>query len=109
MPIKYENKNCSGIKIIAEQDGKPVGLAYLYILYNDLHQKPFGFLEDLFVDESVRGQGIGKKLVNDIIKKAKENNCYKLVANSRNSRKEVHEFYAKFGFKDYGKEFRINF
>ena len=109
MPIKYENKNCLGIKIITEEDGKVIGRAYLYILYNDLHKEPFGFLEDLYVDESVRGQGIGKKLVYAIIEKAKENDCYKLVANSRNSRKEIHEFYKKFGFKDYGKEFRINF
>lgn len=108
MQIKYESKNCSGIKIIAEENGKPVGRAYLYILYNDLHKKPFGFLEDLFVDESARGKGIGKKLVYAIIEKAKENNCYKLVANSRYSREKVHYFYEKFGFKDHGKEFRIN-
>lgn len=109
MEIKYENKSCSGIKVIAEENGKKMGRAYLYILYNDLHKKPFGFMEDVYVDENYRGEGTGKKLVSEIIKKAKEKGCYKLVCTSRYKREKVHEFYEKFGFKDYGKEFRIDF
>lgn len=108
MDIKFDNKACSGIKIIAEVDGQKIGRAYLYILCNDLHQKPFGFLEDVYVDENYRGKGTGKKLVSEVIKKAKEKGCYKVICTSRYKKEKVHQFYEKFGFKDCGKEFRIN-
>ncbi len=108
MNIKFENKDRKGIKIVAEQDGKNIGRAYLYLLYNDLHEKPFGFMEDVFVNEDFRGKGIGKRLVNEIIKKAKENNCYKLVCTSRYEKEKVHGLYEKLGFSDHGKEFRID-
>ena len=109
MEIKYEDKNCSGVKVTAEIDGKEVGRAYLYLMNNDLHKRPFGFMEDVFVNEDCRGKGVGKKLVTEVIEKAKENDCYKLVCTSRYGKEKVHMLYEKLGFKDYGKEFRIDF
>jgi len=109
MEIKYEDKNCSGVKVTAEIDGKEVGRAYLYLMKNDLHKRPFGFMEDVFVNEDCRGKGVGKRLVNEVIKKAKENNCYKLVCTSRYEKEKVHMLYEKLGFSDHGKEFRIDF
>lgn len=88
---------------------KEVARAYLYLLHNDLHKEPFGLLEDVFVDENMRGQGIGKLIVQQIISEAKEAGCYKLIATSRQSRDKVHALYQSLGFVDYGKEFRINF
>ena len=108
MEINYENKNCSGIKICVIINNKEVGRAYLYVLHNDLHQKPFGFLEDVFVNEDFRGEGVGKRLITEVIEKAKGNDCYKLVCTSRYGREKVHQLYEKFGFKDYGKEFRVD-
>jgi GNAT superfamily N-acetyltransferase len=109
MQIKYENKTCSGIKIIAEENGQEIGRAYLYLMNNDLHKRPLGFMEDVFVNEDCRGKGVGKRLVSEIINKAKENNCYKLICTSRLENEKVHMLYKKLGFSDYGKEFRINF
>jgi GNAT superfamily N-acetyltransferase len=63
----------------------------------------------LFVDESLRGQGYGKKLLQMVISEAKKRKLYKLVGTSRNTRTQIHNFYKKFGFKKYGIEFRINF
>lgn len=96
------------IKITAEEGGKTVGRAFVYLIYNDLHAEPYGYLEDVFVGESRRGQGIGEKLVKEAIATARENKCYKLVGTSRNERTGVHEFYKKLGFADYGKEFRMD-
>jgi len=42
------------------------------LIYNDLHPEPYGLLEDVFVEEEFRGQGIGKSLVRAVIEKAKE-------------------------------------
>jgi GNAT superfamily N-acetyltransferase len=75
---------------------------------NDLHAQPFGLLEDLFVDESQRGSGLGTALVREVIAAAREAGCYKLVATSRASRPKVHELYERLGFQNYGIEFRID-
>ncbi|OGH59509.1 MAG: hypothetical protein A2725_01665 [Candidatus Magasanikbacteria bacterium RIFCSPHIGHO2_01_FULL_33_34] len=106
--IKHEPKDCKSIKIEIEDNGKIGGRAFLYIINNDLHDRPYGLLEDLFVEEDFRGKGFGKKLFEAILELAKENNCYKLTAQSRNERCPVHEFYKKNGMIDYGKNFRID-
>jgi GNAT superfamily N-acetyltransferase len=65
-------------------------------------------LEDVYVDEAVRGSGLGTEIVNAVIVEAKNHGCYKLVATSRYARPKVHELYMRLGFKDHGKEFRID-
>jgi GNAT superfamily N-acetyltransferase len=96
------------LKIQAEENGKVFGRAYLYIMFNDLHKEPFGFLEDVFVEEKNRGKGIGTKLVKTLIGEARKQKCYKIICTSRYKNSDVHKLYEKLGFKDYGKEFRIN-
>ncbi|HMO01689.1 MAG TPA: GNAT family N-acetyltransferase [Oligoflexia bacterium] len=98
-----------GIRFSITENEREVARAYLYLMNNDLHQEPFGLLEDVFVDEKDRSAGLGKKIVQTVIDKAKELGCYKLIATSRYSRPQVHEMYLKLGFKDQGKEFRIDF
>ena len=97
-----------GIKITVEKDSKIVGRVYLYLINNDLHEKAYGVLEDLYVDEEYRNKGIGQQLVEAVIAEAKKQNCYKLISQSRYSRLNVHNFYKKNGFKDYGKNFRMD-
>ena len=74
-----------------------------------MHDKHYGLVEDLFVEESHRGSGLGRQLVQLVIEEAKKLGCYKLIGTSRNARTEVHGFYQKLGFKEYGKEFRMDF
>ncbi len=110
MEIKKEIKrDAYAVKITAEEGGKVLGRAYLYIIFKDLETEPYGFLTDLVVEEEVRGKGIGSELVKTVIKEAQERGCYKLIGTSRYSRPKVHAWYEGFGFKDYGKEFRIDF
>jgi len=71
------------IKFELKQDKKTVGRIYLYIIKNDLHKRPYGFLEDLFVDEAVRGKGFGQKLIEVAIAEAKKRKFYKIVGTSR--------------------------
>lgn len=57
--IKEKRIKTSGIKFFVEKNGREVARAFLYVMNNDLRPEPFGYLEDLFVDEQLRGQGIG--------------------------------------------------
>lgn len=109
MDIQSKIIDVSGIKFYVLQGEGEVARAYLYLLRNDLHERPFGFLEDVFVDASLRGGGIGKILVQKVIDEARERNCYKLICTSRYEKPQVHGLYLGLGFIDHGKEFRIDF
>jgi len=108
MEITQKKARSRGIKFFIMYDNIEIGRAFLYLMYNDLHKEPFGLLEDVFVDKSYRSQGTGTELVNQIIKEAKKQKCYKLIATSRYSRPKVHALYKRLGFEDRGKEFRLN-
>lgn len=106
---KEQLKDSFAIKITANDNNQTIGRIYLYILKNDLHLEPFGFLEDLFVEEGYRKQGIGSQLVNKAIEEAKVQGCYKLIGNSRTGKEQIHEFYERLGLKKHGFEFRMDF
>lgn len=48
---------------IAEWDGKPVGFALWFYTYSTFQGRHGMWLEDLFVDPSMRGKGLGKALL----------------------------------------------
>ena len=101
-------KSSRAIKLEIRQGGKAAGRIYLYVIKNDLHARPYGLLEDLFVDERMRGQGIGTRLLNAAITEARKRKLYKLVGTSRMECVRLHEFYERIGFKKYGLEFRMD-
>ena len=106
---KKEVNNVKALKYFVEKDGKEVGRAYVYVIKNDLHDDPYGLLEDLFVDEEYRSRGLVTELLKQAIVGAQEAGCYKFVATSRKVRENVHAWYKKNGFEEYGLEFRITF
>lgn len=103
-----QSVNAYGIRFTLNDNGDEIGRAYLYVMHNGLHDRPFGLLEDVFVDEHYRGNGLGTDLVFRVIDAARERGCYKLIATSRYSRPQVHKLYKSLGFCDYGVEFRID-
>ena len=106
--VEAKTVEARGIRFSLRENEQEIARAYLYIMHNDLHQEPFGLLEDVYVDEDYRGSGWGSKLVKQIITSAKAENCYKLIATSRKSRPQVHQLYEKLGFVSRGYEFRID-
>jgi GNAT superfamily N-acetyltransferase len=109
MKVDRQDRTARGIRFSIQGSGGEVARAYLYLMTNDLHDAPFGLLEDVYVDESERGGGLGSALVNEVIVAAREAGCYKLIATSRTSRPKVHELYERLGFAKHGVEFRMNF
>ncbi len=110
MQLKKEMKmDAYAVKFTMTEGDEIMGRAYLYIIHNDLHEQPYGLLEDLYVEEAYRSKGLGNQLLGAVVKEAQDKKCYKLIGTSRLAREEVHAWYKKLGFKDYGKEFRMNF
>lgn len=109
MEIKKTKENRAyGIKITAEEEGKEIGNAFLYVMYNQFHKEPFALIEYIFVEEAYRGKGVGNKMLEALIEEAKVQGCYKLLATSRFTRPQVHEWYERKGFVKHGVEFRMD-
>jgi GNAT superfamily N-acetyltransferase len=95
MKVARHERAARGIRFSITGDGREIARAYLYVMTNDLHDAPFGLLEDVFVDELQRSGGLGTALVREVISAAQELGCYKLIATSRTSRPKVHELYER--------------
>ena len=109
LEIQKKIVGASGIRFFVVEGGKEIARAFLFLMKNDLHPIPFGLMEDVFVEKAHRGKGIGTKIVEELVRAAKKENCYKLICTSRHSNKKVHELYKKIGFKEQGLEFRMDF
>lgn len=107
--IKEKEDKPYSIRFSAQENGIEVGRAFLFIIHNNLHEEPYGLMEDVFVEEDYRGQKIGSKLVDAIIEEAQKLGCRKLVGQSRYGRDKVYSFYERKGFKNHGYNFRIDF
>ncbi len=108
MEIKLTEGEAKYIKLTAYDGDKVVGWAYLYIIQNDRHDEPYGFLENVYVEKEFRNKGIGRQLVEEVVEEAKNRGCYKLLGTSRHSNTDAHKFYEKMGFQNWGVEFRMN-
>lgn len=80
--------------IVALEKGNVLGYASIHYIKKITRKS--GIIEDVVVKENQRGKGIGKLLVNNLIKKAKKNNCDKIILSS--SEKNL-KFYEKLGFQ----------
>jgi GNAT superfamily N-acetyltransferase len=61
--------------LLAEEGGRPVGLALFFQNYSTFLARPGIYLEDLFVDPAFRGRGIGKALLQAVAKLAVQRGC----------------------------------
>jgi GNAT superfamily N-acetyltransferase len=70
-------------------------LPYLFL------QGPEGYVSELFVRESARGQGIGRELLKTIETEAKARGCVRLsLINLRNRESYMRQFYVKAGWEE---------
>lgn len=74
--------------LIAESSGFEVGFALYGFRYSSFIGQPSIWLDDLYVDEDQRNQGVGAVLINQLAQIAEENDCTHLAwnADARNTR-----------------------
>ena len=58
--------------------------------------KKVGHIEDVFINPTFRGRGVGKKLIQYLLEFAKNSGCYKCILNCD---KETIPFYQKCGME----------
>lgn len=83
--------------LIAEWDSKPAGFAFYFFNYSTWLGRPGLFLEDLFVNPSLRGKGIGKGLLAELAKIAVAENCYGMKWEVLDWNQPAIDFYEKLG------------
>lgn len=91
--------------VVAELDGRVVGLAALHVSSSVEHDEDAGKLSAMIVDEAYRRRGIGEALVVAIEREARTRGCRLLFLTTAEHRKDAHEFYRRVGFEETGRRF----
>jgi len=82
--------------LIAEWDAQPIGYALFYDFYSSWRGSGI-FLEDLFVQESFRGRGIGRALLSEVAHIARQEGCHAIRWEVLDWNKSAIEFYKSLG------------
>jgi ribosomal protein S18 acetylase RimI-like enzyme len=88
--------------------GSIVGTLALLIMDNLAHLgAPSAVVEDVCVDEALRGLGIGRAMLVWALERARARGCYKLTLSSNLARERAHAFYRSLGFQQHGLSFHV--
>ncbi|RRD40724.1 GNAT family N-acetyltransferase [Leptotrichia sp. OH3620_COT-345] len=107
---KYNERE---LELILKNDKKPVFVAlndeetvigYVFCIFQEYKSSSLNnvktlYIDDLCVNEKVRGQKTGQKLYEYILEYAKENKCYNLTLNVWACNEQALKFYEKCGLK----------
>ena len=84
---------------LALLDARAEGFIQLYPLWSSWYCKRIWFLSDLYVRESSRGLGLGRRLVERATAYANETRAASVMVELPHSEPRLKDFYAKLGFK----------
>jgi len=83
--------------VLAELDDRAVGLAIFHPTYSTWEGATGVYVDDLFVDESVRGQRVGHKLIKEVARRTSDKGGSYLALNVVHAN-PARNFYDRFGF-----------
>jgi GNAT superfamily N-acetyltransferase len=83
--------------IIAEWDGQVAGFALYFFNYSTFLCRPGLYLEDLFVRPEFRGRGIGRGLLEELERRAREAGCGRFEWSVLDWNQSAIDFYLEYG------------
>lgn len=87
--------------LVAEVYDEVVGTVVLVVLPNLAHGgAPYAVVENVVVDEEYRGEGVGRTLIEEAMKLAREAGAYKLTLSANTGRDGADGFYRSLGFEE---------
>jgi GNAT superfamily N-acetyltransferase len=96
------------IYVAESDDGRIAGTFGLIVMDKLAHNgKPSALVEDVVVDESLRGHGIGREMMLFAMEYCRTRGCYKLALSSNLKRVEAHGFYEALGFRKHGFSYAV--
>jgi GNAT superfamily N-acetyltransferase len=91
-------KNESEIFIAIDSDEKQAGFVQLYPVFSSTRMKRLWLLNDLFVDESYRGKGVSKLLLERAKQLCRETNACAMLLETAKSNVTGNALYPRSGF-----------
>lgn len=82
--------------LMAEKDGAMVGITHFMFRPSTWAPKDYCYLEDLFVDPTVRGSGAGRALISRVIELAKEHGAGRVYWTTKESNAQARILYDSF-------------
>jgi GNAT superfamily N-acetyltransferase len=99
MAFEEINSDKNNYLIVAELDNQVVGTLQLTLItYLTYQGSKRALIEGVRTDKSVRGQGVGKAMLEWAILKAKDEGCHVVQLTTDKKRPDALEFYKKLGF-----------
>ena len=95
--------------IVAEQDGELVGLVHYLFHRSTISIALTCYLQDLFIQESTRGQGIGRKLIEAVYEQARTAGCARVYWLTHETNSIAMQLYDKVAEKSGFVVYRKNF
>ncbi len=83
----------------AMKDEMPVGFAVCFLGFSTFNARPLINIHDIFVDASLRGMGIGKKLLDRIEAKTRSLDGCAITLEVRKDNERARRLYRNFGFQ----------
>jgi GNAT superfamily N-acetyltransferase len=93
--------------LVAEVGPKVLGTADLLIVPNLTHGgAPWAVVENVVVEEGAQRRGVGRALMEDVVRRCTDASCYKVQLLSNKRRSQAHQFYRSVGFEAIAEGFR---
>lgn len=86
--------------LVAESDSRISGYAIYFFTYSSFLAKRTLYLEDIFITESLRNNGIGKLFMDELIKIARKNKCGRMEWVVLDWNINAIKFYERLGAKE---------
>ena len=94
---------------LAVLDGQTVGFAIHHCHDSTWVKTPDCYLEDLFIDETIRGKGIGRALIDDLIAISKEKGWSRLYWHTDENNQRARKLYDSYVESDGHIRYRLKF
>ncbi|MBN2325618.1 MAG: GNAT family N-acetyltransferase [Candidatus Omnitrophica bacterium] len=92
-------ENACAEAILAFYENQPIGFALFFTTFSTFVGRPGIYLEDLYVKPAHRGKGVGKSLLGEIARIARERKCGRLEWAVLNWNEPAIRFYQSIGAK----------
>lgn len=90
-----------GIELIARgEDGEPLGFATVFWSWQTLNASRVGVMNDLFVLPESRGQGVGRALIEECRRRAREHGAAELVWETALDNETAQRLYRSLGARE---------
>lgn len=84
---------------VLEEDNAVIATSYLNVIPNVTRSaSPYALIENVVVEESLRGRGFGKLVMSGTLQAAWDAGCYKVMLLTGSRKTATHAFYRACGF-----------